>query len=133
MAHEPVPSDPEPRDAREAYACWVTCSGCGDVLVAGELCELVVGDDGRYSIAFTCPHCARRVERRLDAGRVEALLAAGFVARPRRSAPDAPDSSVPPAPLGAPDLLAFRALLAAHDHLVELASDHDNPGRASTV
>jgi hypothetical protein len=133
VAHHAVPCEPEPRDDREAYACWVTCSGCGDVLVAGELCELVVGAGGRYAIAFTCPRCARRAERGLDAGRVEALLAAGFVARPRPSVPDAPGSSAAPAPLGAPDLLAFRALLAAHDHLVELASGHDNPGRASTV
>lgn len=133
VPHEPVSCEREPRDDREACACWVTCSGCGDVLVAGERCDLVVRADGRYAIAFTCPRCACRDERGLDAGRVEALLAAGFVARPRPSAPDAPGSSVAPTPLGAPELLAFRALLAAHDHLVELASDHDDPGRASTV
>ena len=124
--------EPEPRDPREAYACRLTCSACGDVLVAGELCDLVVGRDGRYAIAFTCPHCAGRDEQRLDAPRVEALVAAGFVARPRRRA-DAPDPCVEPAPLRTHDVVAFRALLAAHDHLVELASGQGSPGRASTV
>ncbi|GIU90421.1 MAG: hypothetical protein KatS3mg010_1520 [Acidimicrobiia bacterium] len=131
VPHDPASCGPEPRDDREAWACWVTCWRCGDVLVAGERCDLVVCADGRYAIAFTCPRCACRDEQGLDARRVEALLAAGFVARPRPSAPDAPGSSGAPTPLGAPELLAFRALLAAHDHLAELASDHHDPGRAA--
>lgn len=103
------------RDPRLRYEIWVSCDDCGDVVVAGEACELIRAETA-VRLAYLCVQCGRRSVTSVPDDELASLLAKGFSITEWR----APLELREPRPVGPPwtwdDLLDAHELLArTHD------------------
>ena len=97
-----------------------TCPRCGEVdLTAGDILLRIGATQAVNTYGFTCPHCAKFVEKAADDRIVRLLLSGGVMPVPVHVPAEALELRQGP-PINHDDLLNFHEMLERGDWLDEL-------------